>query len=157
MTGRSAAESQRSGVPSRRAVLRGAGAAAAATMLPASFWRSAGPAGGTGHRPRVVIVGSGLAGLGCAHLLWQRHRVRSEIYEFNPARAGGRVHTLRGFFDEGQTAENGGEFISSEHTATRALAAELGLTLDDLRAWDAQQHGAHDVYWVRGDGPVRDL
>ena len=30
-----------------------------------------------------MIVGSGLAGLGCASRLWRRHGIRSEIYEFN--------------------------------------------------------------------------
>jgi monoamine oxidase len=133
-TGGSAAESQ-SGGPARRAVLRGAGAGAVATMLPASFWRSAGPAPGTGHRPRVVIVGSGLAGLGCAHRLWRRHGIRSEIYEFNSARPGGRVHTLHGFFEAGQFAEQHGEFISSEHTAMRRLAADFGLVMDDVNRY----------------------
>jgi protoporphyrinogen oxidase len=36
----------------------------------------------------VVIVGSGLAGLGCAFRLWRRHGVRSEVYEYNAERAG---------------------------------------------------------------------
>jgi monoamine oxidase len=98
--------------------------------------------------PRITIIGGGLGGVTCAYRLMQAG-IRSTIYEAGGG-LGGRTWTLRGFFDEGQTAENGGEFISSEHTATRTLAAELGLTLDDLRAWDAQQHGAHDVYWVRG-------
>jgi monoamine oxidase len=123
-----------SGAPSRRAVLQGAGAAAIATMLPASLW----PAGGvpaTGHRPRVVIVGSGLAGLGCALRLWRRHGIRSEIYEFNSQRPGGRVQTLRGFFDAGQFTEQHGEFISSEHTAMRQLAAGFGLTLDNVNRY----------------------
>jgi monoamine oxidase len=117
---------------SRRTVLQGAGAAAAA--LPVSFRPSA-SARAIGHRPRVVIVGSGLAGLGCAHRLWLQHGIRSEVYEFNPGRAGGRVRTLHGFFAAGQFAEQHGEFISSEHTAVRRLAARFGLALDNVNRY----------------------
>jgi monoamine oxidase len=127
-------------VLSRRAVLGGAGAAAMAAVLPAAPWRTERRPAGSGHRPRVVIVGSGLAGLGCADRLWRRHGIRSEVYEWNPARAGGRVQTLRGFFDAGQTAEQHGEFISSEHTAMRRLAARLGLTLDNVNRYPPHTH-----------------
>ena len=128
------------GMPiSRRAVLGGAGGAAAAAALPAAFGR-AGAAAGSGHRPRVVIIGSGLAGLGCAYRLWRRHGIRSEIYEYNPDRPGGRVFTLRGFFDAGQYAEQHGEFISSEHTAMRRLAASFGLTLDNVNRYPPHTH-----------------
>ena len=129
---------------SRRTVLGGAGAAAMAAAFPAGFWRArhrAGPAApGSGHGPRVVIVGSGLAGLGCAYRLWRRHGIRSEIYEYNPARAGGRVHTLHGFFDAGQFAEQHGEFISSEQSAIRHLAASFGLTLDNVNRYPPHTH-----------------
>ena len=54
--------------------------------------------------------------------------MRSEVYEYNAHRIGGRVRTLHGFFDAGQYAEQHGEFISSEHTAVRKLAASFGLT-----------------------------
>ena len=129
-----------SSVMSRRTVLGGAGAAAMAATLPAAFRRSGHAAPGSGHRPRVVIVGSGLAGLGCAYRLWRRHGIRSEIYEYNPVRAGGRVYTLRGFFDAGQFAEQHGEFISSEHTATRRLAASFGLPLDNVNRYPPHTH-----------------
>jgi len=98
--------------------------------------------------PRVAIVGGGLAGVTCAYRLMQAG-VASQIYEAGGG-LGGRTWTLRGFFDEGQTAENGGEFVSSEHTTMRRLAGEMGLKLDDLRAWDKEQHGADDIYWVNG-------
>jgi hypothetical protein len=42
------------------------------------------------------------------------------------------VQTLRGFFDAGQYAEQHGEFISSEHTQMRKLAASFGLRLDNV-------------------------
>jgi monoamine oxidase len=134
-----------SGALSRRAVLGGAGAAALGIAIPAAL--RAAPAEGaavrdatSGHRPRVVIIGSGLAGLGCAYRLWHGHGIRSEVYEYNPVRPGGRVYTLRGFFEAGQTAEEHGEFISSEHTATRRLAAAFGLTLDNVNRYPPHTH-----------------
>ena len=94
-------------------MLGGAGAAALAAAVPIAWPQRA----AASTRPRVVIVGSGLAGLGCAYRLWRGHGLRSEVYEYNAHRIGGRVQTLRGFFDGGQYAEQHGEFISSEHTA----------------------------------------
>ncbi len=82
-----------------------------------------------------MIVGSGLAGLGCAYRLWRTHGLRSDIYEYNADRIGGRVSTLRGFFDGGQYSELHGEFISSEHTQLRALAASFGLKLDNVNKY----------------------
>jgi monoamine oxidase len=114
--------------PSRRQVLGGAGAAALAAAAPFAWSQRA----AASPRPRVVIVGSGLAGLGCAYRLWHGHGLRSEVYEYNPHQIGGRVQTLRGFFDAGQYAEQHGEFISSEHTEMRKLATGFGLRLDNV-------------------------
>ena len=83
----------------------------------------------------MVIIGSGIAGLGCAYRLWAAHGIRSEVYEYNADRAGGRIFTLRNFFDAGQYTEQHAEFISSEHTATRRLAARFGLALDNVDAY----------------------
>jgi monoamine oxidase len=58
---------------------------------------------------RIVIVGAGLAGLTCAYRL-QQAGIAADLYDAN-TRAGGRCWTLRGLFDEGQTAERGGELI----------------------------------------------
>ncbi|HKW45123.1 MAG TPA: FAD-dependent oxidoreductase, partial [Candidatus Eremiobacteraceae bacterium] len=124
----------------RSAFLAGAGAALAS----ASAW----PVVASGGSPRrVVIVGAGLAGLTCAYRL-HRAGVASTVYEANSG-VGGRTWTLRDFFDDGQIAENGGEFISSEHTAIRKLAAEMGLELVDVRA--AQKAGTQELYYVRGE------
>ena len=95
---------------------------------------------------RVVIVGGGLAGTSCAYRLWQAG-VPFTLCEANSA-FGGRVWTLRRFFDEGQFIEHGGEFISSEHTAMRALARELELPLVNQRA--GSPAGTDEVYWVHG-------
>jgi hypothetical protein len=59
----------RAGV-SRRAVLGGAGAVALAAALPTGMVRPLRAPASTD--PRVVIIGSGLAGLGCAFRLWAR-------------------------------------------------------------------------------------
>lgn len=45
------------------------------------------------------------------------------------------MSTLRGFFDAGQYSELHGEFISSEHTQLRALAASFGLKLDNVNKY----------------------
>jgi monoamine oxidase len=81
-------------------------------------------------KPRVVIVGSGVAGLGCAYRLWVRHGIRPEVYEYNTV-PGGRIRTLRGHFADGQIVEKHAEFINPEHTATLAMARSFGLTLDN--------------------------
>lgn len=157
-------EAHRTGVPadeiferrvqalSRRRFL-GQAAGTGAALAVSALWPMRSLAKGT---PRVVIVGGGLAGVTCAYRLMQAG-IASTLYEAGGG-LGGRTWTLRGFFDEGQTAENGGEFISSEHTAMRHLAGEMGLTLDDLRAWDKLQGNAEDVYWVHGRRyPIHDM
>ena len=47
--------------------------------------------------PRIAIVGSGLAGVRCAHQLWNAKRadpIASMVFEANPERIGGRCWTL---------------------------------------------------------------
>ena len=92
----------------------------------------------------VVIVGAGIAGLRCASVLVQGG-VAPHVYEAASS-VGGRTRTLRGFFENGQETESGGEFISSEHAAMRSLAASLDL---DLERVDGGSHpGTDDVYWI---------
>ncbi len=113
---------------SRRELLRrGAAGGAALALGPAVFGcsKAAGP-----NEPRIVIVGAGLAGLGCALRLHDRG-VAATIYEANADRIGGRCWTSRGWA-QGQTAEHGGEFIDSRHRRMRALATRFGLELTDL-------------------------
>ncbi|HLJ84088.1 MAG TPA: NAD(P)/FAD-dependent oxidoreductase [Candidatus Eremiobacteraceae bacterium] len=131
---------QEQALSDRRTFLAGAGAAlAAAALRPTPAF--------AGSAPRVVIVGAGLGGLTCAYRLHQAG-VKAAIYEANSG-VGGRTWTLRDYFDDGQIAENGGEFISSEHASIRALAKELGLDLVDVRA--AQTAGTQELYFVRGE------
>jgi monoamine oxidase len=117
--------------PTRRELLIGAAGLAAGATLARS------PAPALAFRitklqahPRIAIVGAGLAGLRCAHMLWTQSPgdpVLSTVYEANPDRAGGRCWTLRDYFAGGLVAEHGGSFINSDQTAIRALAKSLGL------------------------------
>jgi len=108
----------------RRRLLQGTGAAlvlAGCKSVPNPLQ----PKGG-----EVAIVGAGIAGLTAAWRLRQ-HGVRVRVYEAQ-ARVGGRMFSLANHFPDGQVVELGGELIDTGHARLRALAAELGLPLDDL-------------------------
>jgi len=124
--------------PARRTVLAGAASAAAAAFLPTRSFAIG--------KPRVAIVGGGLAGLCCAYDLWKKAGIAAKVFEWNN-RAGGRVQTLRDYFINNQTTEQHGESISVGHTATLSLAREFGLSLWNT---DATPHGKRNAY--RFDG-----
>lgn len=92
----------------------------------------------------VVVVGAGIAGLTAAYRLRQAG-VRARVFEAQN-RVGGRMLSLRNHFPDGQVIELGGELIDSDHVRIRALAAELGLQLDDLLEGDSD----HDVWFFDG-------
>lgn len=122
-----AADTVRGGL-NRRHLLAGAGAAALGASL-STVWSE--PASATADsRARVLVVGSGIAGLECAYRLWRTHGIRAHVYEW-ANRPGGRIRTLRNHFDDGRLVEEHGEFINPEHTATLALAKHFGLRLDN--------------------------
>ena len=97
-------------------------------------------------RPRVVIVGAGLAGLRCADLLWSKQQVLSAIYDADDTHIGGRCWSLRGFFGGGLVGEHGGAFIDSTQHPIRRLAADLGLQEERINGGDLRT--GVDVYWV---------
>ncbi|HWH20132.1 MAG TPA: FAD-dependent oxidoreductase, partial [Solirubrobacterales bacterium] len=131
----------------RRGLLAGAaGLGAAALLGQADLGRAL--AARAPAAPRVAIVGAGLAGLTCAYRLHQRG-IASMLYEAHDSRVGGRCWTAREFAG-GQTAEHGGEFIDSAHHRIRALARELGLTLDDLEAAARKRPGLHPRLFLAG-------
>jgi monoamine oxidase len=103
------------------------------------------------RRPRVVVVGAGLAGLTCAYRLHQQG-VDAAVYEARPDRVGGRCWTAREFA-EGQIGEHGGEFIDSDHTRMHALVRELGLRLEDRVAYAKRQKGDYARLYL--DGALR--
>jgi monoamine oxidase len=119
----------RTGGPTRRELLLGAGGVAAGAALAGSPTALARRLANSAAPPRIAIVGAGLAGLRCAHLLWTQNPgapVASTVYEAHSSRAGGRCWTLRSFFGPLIT-EHGGSFINSDQTAIRSLATKLGL------------------------------
>src|SRR5688500_13600575 len=89
--------------PSRRAVPAAPLLVGCATVAPAPVKLPA----------PVVVIGAGLAGLSAAHRLRQAG-VPVRVLEAQD-RVGGRVHTLRGFFADGQFVELGAEFIDTRH------------------------------------------
>ncbi|MBP9146509.1 MAG: FAD-dependent oxidoreductase [Thermoanaerobaculia bacterium] len=137
---------RRAGGPTRREVLVGATLAGAGLTLGCERARSLLPGrlGGTGRE--VAIVGGGIAGLTCAWRLAQAG-VTARVYEAQD-RIGGRMWSLTGAFPEGQVCELGGELIDSNHERIRALAAELGLELDDLTLYAPEL--AKDLYYFDG-------
>jgi monoamine oxidase len=102
----------------------------------------------SGTRSRIVVVGAGLAGLRFAHALWTRKGIATHLYEAN-TRLGGRCWTNQGFFSHGQIVEHGGEFISTEHSSMRRLAAQFGLQLAVV--YGGSEPCCNDVCWLDGD------
>jgi monoamine oxidase len=135
----------------RRELLLAAGALAGGAALASRPTRSEARRPAAPHGPRVAIVGAGLAGLSCAHMLWThrpRRPVTATVYEANPDRAGGRCWTLRGFFDDALLTEHGGAFIDTKHVAIRRLAARLGLHEEVVNGGDLE--AGEDIYWIGG-------
>ncbi len=127
----------------RRTLLKGAVAATGAAVFTQ-------PRRGVRRRgkdaPRIVIVGGGLAGLRCAHVLWTNRSLQSTVYEWDDP-PGGRIATYRNVFANGQIIEEHGEFISSEHKRMLALVSHFGLSLDNTNRYPA---GTTDTYWMHG-------
>ena len=120
--------------------------AAAGLALAFPQLRCGGPSGGSS----VVVVGAGLAGLVAADEL-TRDGFDVRVVEARD-RVGGRVHTVRGPFAEGQHAEAGGEYIDTVHTEMLGLTERFGLELDDLR----EQEDRPIVVLVDGEREVID-
>lgn len=117
---------------SRRQVLQ-AGIATAgliATRSPSQPWLT--PSDGAAE---ILVVGAGIAGLTTAYRLRQAG-LAVDVIEASP-RVGGRLRSLTHPSTHPAPVELGGEFIDTQHTHVRSLAAELGLDLADLKVADA--------------------
>ncbi len=132
----------------RRDMLRGSAAAACAMGAFAS--KAAGPQTEQGDPetgqppPRVAIVGGGAAGLTVAHRL-QSQGLRPTVFEA-ASRWGGRMLTVPDFY-HGMFAELGGELVDTRHEDLKALAGELGLSLEPL--YGPEERG-RDLYFFGG-------
>lgn len=113
----------------RRRFLQATLAASASAWLAAC--RSSRARTGDGPRPRVVIVGAGLAGLACALDLVESG-CDVVVLEAR-ARPGGRTRTLHDFAP-GARIEAGGEFIGTNHPRWLALAQRFDLPLRESEA-----------------------
>ena len=103
----------------RRRFLKGSAAAGVTLLAPPL---RAAPAAET-----VLVVGAGLAGLAAAHRLKEAGK-RVIVIEAREA-PGGRVRTLRGYFDDGLYPELGPNRISDTHVYMLSWLGEFGLAL----------------------------
>ena len=130
----------------RRDFLRGAGAAAAG-LAAASAVGPLPVRAARARDTRVIVIGAGVAGLRCAHWLRQSG-ITAQVYEAAD-RIGGRTFSVTDFFADGQVAEHGGEFISTEHNATRNLTRNLGLRLEVINGGELP--GGEEIYRIDDD------
>lgn len=130
---------------SRRTFLGSLGQAAVA-LTGASALGGMAVAAPAPRKARIAVVGAGLAGLTCA---WRLRQAGLEATVFEASsRLGGRCLSRRGYFDDGQVVERGGELIDTGHAAVLGLADELGLAVDDLLA--AEPAGTGPTYHFGG-------
>lgn len=131
------APSRRNSDASRRRLLAGALTLGVASRTAAAPRRT---------RPRIAVIGAGLAGLTAAHAL-RRAGHDADVFEAS-ARLGGRCFSERSVFADGQIAERGGEFLDTAHTEILTLAKALGLAVDDVLADEAA--GTEGWTWFDG-------
>jgi monoamine oxidase len=134
---RVARAANRSGIPaaelldfsrSRRRFLQASAGAAALSLAACATTPDSEPT--TGAKPSVAIVGGGIAGLHCAHVL-RKSGITADIYEASD-RTGGRIWSRTGLFHSGQSVEIGGSFIDSGHKDMFDLCREFKLPLIDM-------------------------
>jgi monoamine oxidase len=130
--------------PSRADFLRQAAAALASAALVPEF--TACSSSVSRGRERVVIVGAGIAGLTAAlHL--RDAGIDAEIYESSD-RVGGRMHSERAYWSQGQHTEWCGAMVDSLHVNMHRLARRFGLRL--LNTYAARPPHARDTCYLDG-------
>lgn len=97
-------------------------------------------------RERVGIVGAGIAGLVTA-LRLRDAGIESTIYE-SSQRVGGRMHSERSYWNQGQHTEWCGAMVDSTHANIRGLARRFGIGLLDTIA--ARPPHARDTCYLDG-------
>lgn len=106
----------------RRGFLKAAVSAAAIAASPTTLRAAARAAPET-----ILVVGAGLAGLSAAYRL--REGGKRVIVIEARAVPGGRVRTLRGYFDDGLYAELGAARVAESHSYVLNWVNDLGLSL----------------------------
>jgi monoamine oxidase len=124
-------------------VARAGAAAAAAAGLPrfTAFASSA-----ARDREKVVIVGAGIAGLTAA-LRLRDAGIEATLYD-SAGRVGGRMHSERQYWSEGQHTEWCGAMVDSTHENIRGLAKRFGLPL--LDTYSGRPPRARDTCFLNG-------
>jgi monoamine oxidase len=98
------------------------------------------------ERERVAIVGAGIAGLVTAMRL-RDAGISSTVYE-SSSRIGGRMHSERRYWDDGQHTEWCGAMVDSTHANIHQLARRFNLALLDTHAaWPPR---ARDTCYLGG-------
>jgi monoamine oxidase len=97
-------------------------------------------------RERIAIVGAGIAGLVTAMHL-RDAGIEATVYE-SSARVGGRMHSERMYWSDGQHSEWCGAMVDSLHVNVRRLARRFGLALLDTIA--ARQPHGRDTCFLDG-------
>lgn len=92
----------------------------------------------------VAIIGAGVAGLTAAYRL-QQVGIPCEIFE-GSERTGGRILTKYDFNKDAMFCELGGELVDTNHADLIALAGELGVGIQELKAEDK----GVDLYFFSG-------
>lgn len=140
-----AAVRQHDGV-TRGEFVRGAIAASVATAsLP--FAASCSSVSAAAQRDRVVIIGAGMAGLSAALRLHDAG-IASTVYE-SSMRVGGRMHSERSYWNDGQHTEWCGAMVDTTHATIRGLARRFGLGMLDTFA--AMPKDARDTVFLDGN------
>ena len=123
--------------------MRAGAAAAAAAGLP-RFTAYAGSA--ARDREKVVIVGAGIAGLTTA-LRLRDAGIEATLYD-SADRVGGRMHSERHYWNDGQHTEWCGAMVDSTHENVRGLARRFGLPL--LDTYSGRPPRARDTCFLNG-------
>jgi monoamine oxidase len=97
-------------------------------------------------RENVVIVGAGIAGLTTA-LALRDAGIDSVIYE-SSSRVGGRMHSERTYWSDGQHTEWCGAMVDSLHVNMHTLAKRFGLALADT--YSQRPPHARDTCYLDG-------
>jgi monoamine oxidase len=128
----------------RREFLERLGLAAVGVTLVPQFVDCAGSQ--TAGRERVAIVGAGIAGLVAAMRLHDAG-IDAIVYE-SSSRVGGRMHSERSYWNEGQHTEWCGAMVDSLHVNMRRLARRFGLPL--LNTYAARAPHSRDTCYLDG-------